>query len=481
MNNTLRIFDTQSSQLKELKPSDNKKYRFYCCGPTVYGPAHIGNFRTFLIQDVFRRVMELSGIETIHVRNITDVDDKTIRQSQQEGKTLREFTDYWRDYFHIDCKLLNILPPHYEPSAVALIPDQIRLIERLIETGHAYISPDNSVYYNISSFPEYGKLSKLDQDEISTTKESQLEANISDEYSKESLADFALWKSKKPEDGPNSWDSPWGEGRPGWHIECSTMSMKYIGETIDLHSGGIDLIFPHHENEIAQSEGATGKLFSETWFHINHLLVDGHKMSKSLGNLYTLKDIMNKEYTPAELRYVLISGHYRKQLNFTFDSLVAARQALNRISRVRKELQDICSANDSSYEELVKRDNNKENLGRFGYAWEALLDNLNTAKALGFVFTSIHQIENDLLELKIGIDKAKEDLTGLLVFINATGLELPEPLEVEVPDDVKVLADDRLSARNQKDWSKADELRQIIFEKGWIVNDSKDSYDLFPR
>jgi cysteinyl-tRNA synthetase len=276
----LNLYDTMTREVREVFPMDENSVRFYACGPTVYGPAHIGNFRTFVMQDVFRRVLETSGQKTLHVRNLTDVDDKTIRQSQEQGVKLEDFTDKWTARFHKDCEFLNLLTPHAEPSAVEHIPEQISLIERLIEGGNAYRANDGSVYFKVDAFPEYGRLSRLADREITT---SATDRETSDEYERDTAADFVLWKVRRPEDGENFWESPWGQGRPGWHIECSAMSMKVLGDSFDLHSGGVDLIFPHHENEIAQSECATGKTFARHWFHIAHLMVEGKKMSKSLG------------------------------------------------------------------------------------------------------------------------------------------------------------------------------------------------------
>jgi cysteinyl-tRNA synthetase len=328
---SLILQDTLSRTERAISPIDGKTLRFYCCGPTVYGPAHIGNFRTFIAQDVFRRVVELSGTPTLHVRNLTDVDDKTIRDSQKAGQTLIDFTESWTRKFHADCTALNALPPHIEPSAIGHIPHQVRMIETLIERGHAYTSADGSVYFRVASYADYGRLSHLEDRELRVG--SATTANDSDEYTKDSLADFALWKARKPEDGANFWPSPWGEGRPGWHLECSAMILEYLGEDFDLHSGGVDLIFPHHENEIAQSCCATHGHFAHHWMHVAHLMVDGGKMSKSVGNLYTLADLETRGYTAGEVRYVLISGYYSAPLNFTFHSLDAARQALARLAK----------------------------------------------------------------------------------------------------------------------------------------------------
>ena len=292
--------DSMTRAPREVTPIDGDTYRFYCCGPTVYGPAHIGNFRTFVIQDTFRRVIECAGIQTKHVRNVTDVDDKTIREAQANGQTLREFTGHWKDKFTADCAALHLLEPHVEPGAVDHIEHQIRMIETLMEKGHAYSTEDGSVYFKVDSFPDYGRLSRVADRELRLG--AAPSANDADEYDKDSLSDFALWKGRKAEDGDNHWPSPWGEGRPGWHLECSAMSLEYLGETFDMHSGGVDLMFPHHENEIAQSECCSGATFAHHWFHITHLLVDGGKMSKSLGNFYTLADLQEEGHTPEELR-----------------------------------------------------------------------------------------------------------------------------------------------------------------------------------
>ena len=381
----MNLFDTLTRSKRELSPIDGKAFRFYCCGPTVYGPAHIGNFRTFVMHDVFRRVLETSGMNTLHVRNITDVDDKTIRDSQAAGKSLKEFTRHWLEKFHADCVALNCLSPHIEPSALDHIPQQIAMIEKLIEKGNAYASDDGSVYFKVSSFPEYGKLSHLDTRELDLGKTQNQRADA-DEYEKDSIADFVLWKSRKDEDGENYWASPWGEGRPGWHLECSAMIKEYLGNDFDLHSGGVDLVFPHHENEIAQSRCSCGGNFAAHWFHITHLMVDGGKMSKSLGNLYTIDDLAEKGYTAMEVRYVLISGHYRKQLNFTLDSLHAAKEALQKLAKGRALLASI-GGNQADCSVAMES-------SVFAPAWESLNQDLNTPAALGHLFSGLKASQN---------------------------------------------------------------------------------------
>ncbi|MFM2170575.1 MAG: hypothetical protein RI957_804 [Verrucomicrobiota bacterium] len=464
----MRLYDTLARKIKELTPLDGQTFRFYCCGPTVYGPAHIGNFRTFVLQDVFRRTLETGGTRTLHVRNLTDVDDKTIRESQRVGQTLTEFTRFWTEKFHRDCDLLQCLPPHIEPGAVEHILQQIAMIAELVEKGHAYASEDGSVYFNIASFPEYGQLSHLDERELELGRTQAQRANA-DEYEKQSVSDFVLWKSRRPEDGENFWPSPWGEGRPGWHLECSAMIREYLGETFDLHSGGVDLVFPHHENEIAQSRCACGGHFAATWFHIAHLMVDGGKMSKSLGNLYTLEDLAKHGWTAMEVRYVLLSGHYRKPLNFTFDSLHAAREAMNKMAKAAQQL----AAKSPENAVLTSIE-----FGPFQAAWDALNDDLNTAGALGAIFTALRESS------KLEGFAAAQALAAFHRILRALGLVLPElasEKEIDIPAEIRALAEQRLAVRQAKDWAQSDVLRDQLAALGWTIKDNKDSYELSPK
>ena len=471
MNASLHLHDTLSGSLRPIVPADGQCLGFYCCGPTVYGPAHIGNFRTFVIHDVFRRVVELQGTKVRHVRNITDVDDKTIREAGEAGEPLQDFTRRWAERFHADARALNLLPPHEEPSAVAHIPQQIAMIEKLIEAGHAYAADDGSVYFRIASFPDYGKLSRLDQRELAAGHGcATLDA---DEYEKDHISDFVLWKARKPADADNYWESPWGDGRPGWHIECSAMSRQYLGDTFDVHSGGIDLCFPHHENEIAQSEGATGKPFARHWFHVTHLMVENQKMSKSLGNLYTLADLAEKGYTAAEMRYVLISGHYRKPLNFTFGGLQAARQALGRLAEEARALADAAgNPQPPAYHELLA--SALDSREPFQAAWDAINDNLNTPKALGELFSALNRLDKNLLD-GAAVTAAHRELHRIVA---ALGLTLPTIESTEAPPEIVALANHRLEARRTKNWAQADELRDQINAAGWNVKDSKDNFEL---
>ena len=475
----LHLHDTLSRDRCEIFPEDGEKFRFYCCGPTVYGPAHIGNFRAFLVQDLFRRVIELSGIKTLHVRNITDVDDKTIREAQKSELSLVEFTAGWTERFHQDAKQLNMLDPHLEPSAVQHIPEQVHLIERLIENGNAYPSGDGSVYFSVKSYSNYGKLTRIDQRDLMAGAGET--ANDADEYEKDNVCDFVLWKARKPEDGDNYWDSPWGSGRPGWHLECSAMGMKYLGETFDLHAGGVDLCFPHHENEIAQSEASTGKQFARHWFHNEHLMVDGSKMSKSLGNLYTLTDIHDRGFSAAELRYSLLSGSYRTKINFSFDRMNEARINLKRIASLVQNL----GAGLPSYEELCDCGSSEDmNLGPFESSWEALLEDLNAPAALGELFVAIKPLEKELAEGNVPEDTKKSALHGLAFLVHAFGWVLPEieseQLALDVPDHIKDLAEKRWIAKKEKDWAESDRLRDAVISEGWVIKDSKDGYELEP-
>lgn len=455
-----RLYDTLTRETPALEPMDGRTFRFYCCGPTVYGPAHIGNFRTFVMQDVFRRVLEVSGIPTRHVRNITDVDDKTIRQSQTEGKTLDAFCQEWTEKFQRDAAALHLLPPHVEAGAVSHLPDQIALIGRLMADGHAYQGGDGSVYFRIGSFPAYGALSRL-QERTLTTHSTQAD----DEYDRDSAADFALWKAHRPEDGANFWPSPWGDGRPGWHVECSAMAMKHLGESFDLHGGGMDLIFPHHENEIAQSEAATGKPFARHWFHVAHLMVEGRKMSKSLGNLHTLEDVLDHGFSAEELRYVLLAGHYRQPLNFTWDALPAARKFLGRLRILRERLGVPGPTPDHQPLHGV---------------FTALADDLNTPAALGQLSIATKEI-NAWLESDAPSPDARAAVAASFAdVLRMFGFLLPAPSPLETPAAVTALAEERWQARQNRDWVAADRLRAQLEEAGWRMRDGRDSYTLAP-
>ncbi len=474
----LLLHNTASGQREPVRASDGRSVRFYCCGPTVYGPAHVGNFRTFLAQDLFRRVCEGTGLAVTHVRNITDVDDKTIRESTAQGIPLRAFTSEWTERFESDCQALNLLAPHYSPAAVDHIDEQIRLIERLIERDHAYRGEDGSVYFRVSSFDRYGELAHIDREAQKANADGRIQSD--DEYGKDDVADFALWKARKPEDGQNYWESPWGPGRPGWHIECSAMSMRYLGPSIDIHGGGVDLTFPHHENEVAQSECATGEHFVRHWFHSAHLMVEGKKMSKSLGNLYTLDDLCEKGYAPQEVRWTLLSGHYRKTLNFTFDSLNAARKALKRIGEIFRNL--------AKEDPLPDREPTAALQGDFGAAWNSLLADLNVPQALGHLMKEVARAEKEGASFDAA--EAGRWLASCQTILDILGIDLEGWMAVQkdaeadvggAPPAVLRMAEQRWTARKEKDFAEADRLRDSILAAGWQVKDGPEGYELCPR
>ena len=400
---------------------------------------------------------------TLHVRNITDVDDKTIRDAQKAGRSLADFTAGWTEKFHQDCEKLGLLEPHIEPGAVDHIPQQIAMIEQLVAKGHAYASDDGSVYFKISSFPGYGKLSHLDERELDLGKTQNTRANA-DEYEKDSVSDFVLWKARRPEDGENFWSSPWGEGRPGWHLECSAMIREYLGENFDLHSGGVDLVFPHHENEIAQSVCSCGGHFAAHWFHITHLLVDGGKMSKSLGNLYTLTDLENRGFTPMEVRYVLIGGHYRKQLNFTLDSLHAAREALAGLPRARATSPRKPAARSPSTPSA------RSLPGRVGQP-QRRPQHARHARRI---------VHRPARVLQTNSKEAAAALAGFNRVLRALGLTLPAGNEEssDIPDAIHSLAETRWQARLARNWTESDRMRDDLAAQGWLVKDGKEGYTL---
>ena len=449
----IRLYDSLSRELRELKPGHSDGvFRFYNCGPTVYAPAHIGNFRTFVINDVLRRLLELEfGASRVrHVRNLTDVDDRTIAQARKEQRPLGEITRKWTEKFHADCAALNCLRPHVEPTATGHLREQVDMIDVLMQKGHAYRAADGSIYFKISSFPEYGALSRIKERELKVTN------SVFDADHKDDVGDFALWKAyKAEEDGDVKWPGPPGAaaGRPGWHIECSAMSKKHLGDTIDLHTGGVDLLFPHHENEIAQSQCCNGATFARHWYHSEHLLVDGTTMSKSKGNYYTLTDLTEKGYSAMAVRYALLSGHPRKQLNFTLDSLHAAESAIATLRSYRATLADAGVTKDV-----------------FAPVHAALQEELNTPAAFGALFSVVNRKAGEA-------DAASFDR---VMFALGLDLAAAKPPRAEAPAGVKELADQRWAAKRAKDFVRADALRQELTAAGWSMLDRKDGYSLEP-
>ena len=454
----MKLYNTLSRKNEELAPLKDNHVRMYTCGPTVYNIAHIGNFRTYVFEDILRRYLKYSGFGVTQVMNLTDVDDKTIRDANAAGVSLEEHTQQFKDMFFDDIRVLNIEEAEHYPAATDHIPEMIELISKLFDRGLAYQSDDGSVYFSIARFPGYGKLARIDVSEM------QAGARVAqDEYEKDNLADFALWKAWDEKDGDVGWDSPWGRGRPGWHIECSAMGMKYLGESFDIHTGGVDNMFPHHDDEIAQSEGATGKQFVKYWLHSAHLIVDGQKMSKSLGNFYTLRDLLDKGYTGREVRYVLLSAHYRQQLNFTFEALDASRAALSRIDEFVERLQSLAPSDGSELPEWAEG-------ARVAFE-QAMGQDLNVPEALAAIFELVHEGNRrmDAGETGWSAGAVVDLLSG---FDTVLGVLTAE--KEEAGADVIELAEARQTARQNKDWAEADRLRDQLHDMGWEVRDTPD-------
>ena len=453
-----RVQNTLTRQLEEFRPLEAGHARMYTCGPTVYNFAHIGNFRAYVFEDLLRRWLKFKGLRVTQVMNLTDVDDKTIRDSQAAGKRLAEFTETYKKAFFDDIRALNIEPAEHYPAATDHIPEMIAIIQKLMDKHYAYKSDDGSVYFSIARWPAYGKLAHLDRE--------GMRAGVriaNDEYDKENVADFALWKAWDAKDGDVAWESPWGRGRPGWHIECSAMSQKYLGPSFDLHTGGVDNIFPHHEDEIAQSEAANGQPFATYWMHCAHLMVDGQKMSKSRGNFYTLRDVLGRGYTGREVRYELLATHYRAPLNFTFGSLDAARTALRRVDEFTARLADAAAgappgALPGWAQAAAER-------------FEATMDeDLNVSAALAALFDCIRE-GNAVMDAQL---MAAADAAAVQALFRrwdgALGV-LAKPAEA-LPAAVQALLDRRQAARAAKEWKQSDALRDEIAALGWTVKDT---------
>ena len=468
----LKLFNTLSRSIQDFTPSRQGGTGMYCCGPTVYDFAHIGNWRTFVFGDLVRRYLEFQGHAVTHVMNVTDVEDKIIKRVRETKTSLREFTGKYEAAFFEDLKTLNCLEPHHKPRATEHIPEIISLIEKLVARCVAYQAADGSVYFSIEKYQaagcHYGQLVKLNPDELRPG-----ERVKSDEYAKDSVADFALWKARAPEDGDVFWPSPWGEGRPGWHIECSAMSMKILGPGFDLHLGGEDLIFPHHEDEIAQSEGATGQPFVKYWLHGAHLLVEGRKMSKSLGNFFTLRDLLAKGFTGREIRYLLLTAHYRETFNFTLEGLQGARTALARIDECLGKLREIAGDTTAFPEQEDYL------IPKFS---AALDDDLNVSRAWAVVFDWVRdsnlfyhvlqdeEIRGANLNTKNWATRAAARLAAWEKVDSVLGIG--EKLEIEIPAEINSLLETRQVARKTKDFKRADAIRDELKAKGWVIEDT---------
>jgi cysteinyl-tRNA synthetase len=456
----LRFYNTLSQQVEDFAPTSDNTVRMYTCGPTVYDFAHIGNFRSFTFVDLLRKCLRLHGFKLQHVMNITDVDDKIIRNAVAQHKPLTEYTNTYTEAFLEDCRTLRLERPEVLARATEHIPQMAQAIGKLADTGHTY-SSDGSVYFKIATFPGYGKLSHND-----------FSGNIAgarvdvDSYEKADARDFALWKA--PKEGEPFWETPLGPGRPGWHIECSVMAIQYLGDTLDIHAGGVDLVFPHHENEIAQSESLTGKLFARFWLHAEFLMVEGQKMSKSLGNYYTLRDLLAKDYSPEAIRYLLASVPYRKQLNFTMDGLKAATIAIDRLRNFKLRLET---------------DKFPENLDEVAAARAAqaehafrasLADDLNTAEALAAVFEYIRDANSAMDAGKFHAANAVRALEFLQLFDSIFDVLKPSVNVGELSDaDIDARIAERTAAKKARNFALADQIRDELLAQGIVLEDTK--------
>jgi len=440
----LELYNTLTRKKEVFKPLNKKAVGFYACGPTVYDQVHIGNLRTYIFEDILKKVLEYNGFTVTYIMNITDVEDKIIKKMQTENKTLEEITESYEKLFFEDIEKLNIEKAEKYPKATKHIKEMIKLIEILLEKDVAYKSDDNSIYFNIKKFKNYGALSQLDQRELKHGARIQ-----ADEYEKENIGDFVLWKSFDPAHDKTtepSWDAPFGKGRPGWHIECSAMSMKYLGETFDIHAGAVDLIFPHHENEIAQSEATTGKKFVNYWVEGEHLLVNNQKMAKSLNNFYTLKNIEEKGFSPLDFRFLTLGTHYRSKLNFNWKTLETAKNSRERLKNIILEIK-----NDKKL--------NKFYLKKFENATN---DDLNMPEALATLWDLVRDKE---AEGKYQTIQKMDEIFSL---------DLLKKEKLEIPKEIRKLADEREKARQEKNWPRADELRDQIESLDWTVEDKSE-------
>ncbi len=457
----LRFYNSLTKNKENFIPIKKGKVKLYTCGPTVYDYAHIGNFRTFLFEDFLKRTLISFGYEVFHVMNITDVDDKTINKSVKEGKKLNDIAEIYTSIFKKDLEKLKILPPDVFPLATDHIDKMIEIIQILINKGHAYPTNDNSVFFSIDSFKDYGKLSNIDMSKVITGSRVS-----SDEYKLENPSDFVLWKAYKKEDGDVKWSSPWGDGRPGWHIECSAMSMQYLGDHFDIHCGGVDNKFPHHENEIAQSICATGKPFVNIWMHSEFLIINSDKMSKTLKNYYRLDDLLMEGLSVEEIRYIMLSAHYRSKLNFSLEKQHEAKMAIQRILELNDRLDQFVSTEEKGLP--VEAENFKL----------ALSDDLDSPKALAIFFDWLRKtnrrLDNNKLS-QIDIDKGKNFiylLDSLYSLLNKKTM---------VPDEILVLVKERERARKNNDWEKSDKIRIQISKDGWIIKDTPNGPKITPK
>lgn len=443
--------------LEEFNPIDKNSVRMYTCGPTVYAPAHIGNFRAYTFEDILRRYLKYKGYAVTQVMNLTDIDDKTIHDSQALGISLDQHTSQFKDMFFRDLDRLNIERAEVYPEATKHIPEMVEMVEQLMKTGHAYIS-GGSIYFKISTFPAYGALSHMDMNSL------KVGARVdNDEYEKETASDFALWKGWSEADGDVFWETKLGKGRPGWHIECSAMSMKYLGKTFDIHTGGVDNIFPHHENEIAQSEANNGVKFVNYWLHNAHLSVEGKKMSKSEGNYYTVEDLVNQGHNPIAIRYLLMSTHYRQPLNFTFDGLEASKNAITRLRDFRSNIENAKSGTDS---QAVVASISRA-IGGFE---TGLDDDLNISHSLGSLFDFVREINGIAAEKGLSERDRNTVLKALKSFDSVLGVIYAA--EDKIDERIERLINERIQAKKSRDFKKADQIRADLLSEGIVLEDT---------
>jgi cysteinyl-tRNA synthetase len=456
----IHFFNTLTRQKERFVPLEKGTVKMYTCGLTVYDFGHIGNFRAFIFEDLLRRWLEYREYKVTQVMNITDVDDRTIKASRKQGVTLKEITNKYIKAFFDDVEALNIEKAEYYPKATEHVPIMVDLVKKLVDKGYAYRGEDDSFYYDISKFKDYGKLAKIKLGELKPGARVKV-----DEYAKEEAQDFALWKAWDEGDGDVYWQTELGKGRPGWHIECSAMSMKYLGETFDIHCGGVDNIFPHHENEIAQSEAATGKKFVNYWLHNEHLLVEGRKMAKRLGNYFTVKDLTAKGHDPRAIRYLMLSTHYRQQLNFTFEGLEAAKNTLERLTNFARRLLD---ANGSGCDEDLS-----QLADRFQTTFEeAMDDDLNINIALAALFDFVRDVNNHLDKNMVSSQEAKRIYSLIMKLDGVLGVIRDVSRQEKLPKEAEELIRNREKARQAKDWTEADKLREQLKSMGVIIEDT---------
>jgi cysteinyl-tRNA synthetase len=453
----LRLYNTLTRLKEEFAPIHPGEVRMYTCGPTVYDYAHIGNFRTFVFEDVLRRYLLYKGYRVLQAMNLTDIDDKTIRGARQAKVSLAEYVQFYVKAFFDDLQTLNIQRAEHYPAATEHIPEMVALITRLIERGSAYTA-GGSIYFKVESFPEYGKLAHLEERQLQAGASGRVDA---DEYEKEDVRDFALWKGWAEDDGDVYWETELGKGRPGWHIECSAMAMKYLGTPIDIHAGGVDLIFPHHENEIAQSEGGTGELFVRHWLHCQHLLVDNQKMSKSLGNFYTLRDLLGRGYKARAIRYSLLATHYRQSQNFTLEGLTAADAAVQRLQDFIANLKTT-DGSGTPVAGLIARAKQQFE--------EGMDDDLNISLGLAAIFEFVREVNRLLADGQVSREDAQAVIATMQAFDSVLGLL--EETEAAVDTEVERLLQEREQARKRRDFATADRLREQITGRGYVIEDT---------